>query len=372
MQAEPNALNNVSRFSLKLPADLSNSVEVATNADDVQIDGMTEADRPEAFVDSSVDSYFTTSGATAEKLTGTTSDAEDEGSMVDVRSPTPFALLEDFDDGGRLIDFFVTDDLILVERRQGEEKAVPWTDSATEGGSCLATPDTATAAEDTITRDGDTVVDSEQKLSESVVSVLPRRSFETVECIQLPSVHVQATTPSATPLTDKDSASARQTNTPTDEGVQPTEPLLRPAANSSQLPSKQASMQSKNCKRRRLRRFFHNPLQVIMSPARKLTTQSFKAKKYKSKSENRARKALRTITIILGAFFLFWTPFYVLAAMYGFWPDLVNQDWFSFMYTVSYYLCYMNSPINPFCYAMANQQFKRALTRIFKGNFNRL
>ncbi|OQV12592.1 putative muscarinic acetylcholine receptor gar-2 [Hypsibius exemplaris] len=90
-------------------------------------------------------------------------------------------------------------------------------------------------------------------------------------------------------------------------------------------------------------------------------------KRQQSRSENRARKALKTITFIMGAFVLCWTPWHICATIEGFCNGCVNPDF----YALSYWLCYLNSPINPFCYALANQQFKKTFIRVLKFDFHR-
>ncbi|XP_063863034.1 muscarinic acetylcholine receptor gar-2-like [Scylla paramamosain] len=88
-------------------------------------------------------------------------------------------------------------------------------------------------------------------------------------------------------------------------------------------------------------------------------------KRHRSKSENRANKALRTISIILGAFVACWTPYHILAIAESF-CQCTNTH----VYMFAYFLCYANSPINPFCYALANQQFKKTFMRILKGDLH--
>ncbi|XP_045207931.2 muscarinic acetylcholine receptor M2-like [Mercenaria mercenaria] len=110
-----------------------------------------------------------------------------------------------------------------------------------------------------------------------------------------------------------------------------------------------------------------SPLQSLVRSLRPSANK--KTKPVKSKSENRARKALRTISIILGAYVLCWTPYHVMVFIIG-----ICGDWSCInltLYYFTYWLCYLNSPINPFCYAFANAQFKRTFIRILKFDLHR-
>ena len=93
--------------------------------------------------------------------------------------------------------------------------------------------------------------------------------------------------------------------------------------------------------------------------------------KAKTKYENRARKALRTITFILGAFVFSWVPFHTVSIIYPFCQACSDSVLFLHFFRFTYFLCYLNSPINPFCYALANQQFKKTFSRILKGDWRR-
>ncbi|KAI6233677.1 CBR-GAR-1 protein [Aphelenchoides fujianensis] len=89
----------------------------------------------------------------------------------------------------------------------------------------------------------------------------------------------------------------------------------------------------------------------------------------RTKAERRAHKAFRTITFIVGLFAILWSPYYVVATVYGFCKGECIP---SLLYNLSYYLCYMNSSCNPFAYALANRQFRSAFLRLMKGNFRKL
>lgn len=85
----------------------------------------------------------------------------------------------------------------------------------------------------------------------------------------------------------------------------------------------------------------------------------------------RAIKALRTISLILGAFILCWTPFHVVILIKAACDnhDLRQSCMNTYIYRLAYWLCYINSPLNPFCYALANIQIKETFFRILSCKY---
>ena len=112
----------------------------------------------------------------------------------------------------------------------------------------------------------------------------------------------------------------------------------------------------------------YTPRQVNSNPPPVLTL----VKKNKGKHENRARKALRVISFILGAFIFCFAPWHVVVIVNSFCTNCWKYTIYHHFYYSCYFLCYMNSPINPFMYALANQQFSKTFFRILKGDLRRL
>ena len=100
---------------------------------------------------------------------------------------------------------------------------------------------------------------------------------------------------------------------------------------------------------------------IIPNGSQNNSADSINKEKQKAKfNSNDDDKAITLILFIFFAFLITWLPYNLFAVMAPFCSDCIPTGWWDF----GYILCYVNSTLNPFCYALGNRKFREAFKNI--------